>query len=93
MEKQWSSYSYACIPNRLAKLHHNIYGVTIDTKKQVSLRATEVIITTGGGTIATEIILPPKTASLWESAKRDHLGAYTEGRRSAVTERLGLGSG
>jgi len=50
-------------------------GVTIDTEKQVSLRTTEVILPPVVALIATEMILPPKTASLWESVKRDHLGA------------------
>jgi len=67
--------------------------VTIDTEKQVSLRATEVILPPAVALIATEMILPPKTASLWESAKPDRLGLYTEGRQSTVNERLGLGLG
>jgi len=50
-------------------------GVTIDTEKKVSLRATEVILPPAVALIATEVILPLKTASLWESAKRDRLGA------------------
>jgi len=41
----------------------------------VSLRATEVILPPAVAPIATEMILLPKTASLWESAKRDRLGA------------------
>jgi len=49
--------------------------LTIDTEKQVSLRATEVILPPAVALIGTEVILPPKTASLWESAKRDRLGA------------------
>jgi len=72
---------------------HKYFRVTIDTEKQVSLRATEVILPPVVALIATEMILPLKTASLWESVKHDHLGLYTEGRRSAATERLGLGSG
>jgi len=47
--------------------------VTIDTKKQVSLRATEVILPPVVALIATAMILPSKTASLWESAKCDCL--------------------
>ena len=30
MQKQWSSYSYACIPNRSTKFCHNIYGCGIE---------------------------------------------------------------
>jgi len=51
--------------------------VTIDTEKQVSLRATEVILPLMVALIATEMILPPKTASLWESTKRDSLEGFT----------------
>jgi len=49
-------------------------GVTIDTEKQVSLRATEVLLPPAVALIATEMILLSKTASLWVSAKRDHPG-------------------
>jgi len=38
--------------------------VTIDTEKQVLLRATEVILPPAVALIATEMILPPKIASL-----------------------------
>jgi len=50
--------------------------VTIDTEKQMSLRATQVILPPAVALIATEMILPPKTASL-ESTKRDRLGGFT----------------
>jgi len=60
----------------------NNNGVTTDTKEQVSIKATEVI-------------LSPKIASLWKTAKSDCLGVLhgTEGRKNAATKRLGLGSG
>jgi len=63
------------------------FGVTIDTEKQVSISHRNDINTGGGTNSHRSDIATENRASLWESVKRDRLGALHEGRRSEATER------